>query len=248
LVSFFNITERIQAAEALERQRAELTRSNAELAQFAFVTSHDLQEPLRMITSYVQLLARRYKGQLDENADDFINFAVEGTTRMQRLINDLLEYSRVGTRGSVFTPTACENILKQVMANLQLLIQENNAVISHDPLPILNVDELQVGQLFQNLIANALKFHSAEPTRIHISAKPRPGEWVFSIQDNGIGIDPQYFDQIFVIFQRLHTSAEYSGTGIGLAICKKIVERHGGKIWVQSESLKGSTFYFTLPA
>jgi PAS domain S-box-containing protein len=271
-----DITERKRTEEELKQREEDLARSNKELEQFAYAASHDLQEPLRMVKSYVQLLARRYKGRLATEADEFIEFALDGATRMQRLINDLLTYSRVGTRGKEFEPTNCGRILEQVLNNLEVIIEENNAVVTFDPLPTLMADQVQLGQLFQNLIVNAIKFHGEEPPRIHISAKPiaefgiQNGElnselqmarlsspksqlselkegWVFSVSDNGIGIAPEHTDRIFIIFQRLHSREEYPGTGIGLAICKKIVERHGGRIWVESEPGKGATFYFTIP-
>ena len=230
-----------------ERTEAELARSNAELQQFAYVASHDLQEPLRMVASYLQLLERRYKNQLDNDADDFIAYAVDGAIRMQRLINDLLTYSRVSTHGKEFKPTDCEEILRQTLANLQVVITENDAKVTHDRLPVVMADDTQMGQLFQNLIANAIKFRKAETPHIHISAEKRNSEWIFSIRDNGIGIEPEYKDRIFVIFQRLHNAAKYPGTGIGLSVCKRIVERHGGSIWVESEPGKGSSFLFTIP-
>ncbi|MBK8379537.1 MAG: hypothetical protein IPL14_16905 [Nitrospira sp.] len=236
----------VEARQKLEESVSELGRSNADLQQFAYVASHDLQEPLRMVSSYTQLIARRYKGKLDADADEFIAFAVDGANRMQRLILDLLAYSRVNTAGRQFEPTAMETVLKAALNNLTDAVKESQAIITHDPLPAVMGDDKQLAQLFQNLLSNAVKFGGAQPPRIHISAKQTDGEWLFSVRDHGIGLDPQYADRIFVIFQRLHTRAEYPGTGIGLAICKKIVERHGGRIWVESELGKGATFYFTL--
>ena len=236
----------VEARQKLEESVAELGRSNADLQQFAYVASHDLQEPLRMVSSYTQLIARRYKGKLDADADEFIAFAVDGANRMQRLILDLLAYSRVNTAGRQFEPTAMETVLKAALNNLTNAVKESQAIITHDPLPAVMGDDKQLAQLFQNLLSNAVKFGGAQPPRIHISAKQADGEWLFSVRDHGIGLDPQYADRIFVIFQRLHTREEYPGTGIGLAICKKIVERHGGRIWVESELGKGATFYFTL--
>ena len=236
----------VEARQKLEESVSELGRSNADLQQFAYVASHDLQEPLRMVSSYTQLIARRYKGKLDADADEFIAFAVDGANRMQRLILDLLAYSRVNTAGRQFEPTAMETVLKAALNNLTNAVKESQAVITHDPLPAVMGDDKQLAQLFQNLLSNAVKFGGAQPPRIHISAKQTDGEWLFSVRDHGIGLDPQYADRIFVIFQRLHTREEYPGTGIGLAICKKIVERHGGRIWVESELGKGATFYFTM--
>ncbi|HRC43580.1 MAG TPA: ATP-binding protein [Nitrospira sp.] len=236
----------IKARQDLEQSVTELARSNADLQQFAYVASHDLQEPLRMVSSYTQLLARRYKGKLDADADEFIAFAVDGANRMQRLIQDLLAYSRVNTGGRQFEPTAMETVLKAALDNLTNAVKESHGIITHDPLPAVMGDDKQLAQLFQNLLSNAVKFGGAQPPRIHISAKQADGEWLFSVRDHGIGIDPQYGDRIFVIFQRLHTREQFPGTGIGLAICKKIVERHGGRIWVESELGKGATFYFTM--
>ncbi|MBX5490155.1 MAG: PAS domain S-box protein [Chloroflexi bacterium] len=236
-----------ETAAALAQQTAELTRSNAELQQFAYVASHDLQEPLRMVASYTQLLARRYRGKLDADAEEFIAFAVDGAQRMQRLINDLLAYSRVGTQGRPLEPVDCERVLERVLADLSAAIAERGALVTHDPLPVVRADPVQLGQVFQNLLSNAIKFHGAAPPRIHISATPEGDRWRLAVRDHGIGIPPEYAERIFVIFQRLHAQHEYPGTGIGLAICKKIVERHGGRIWVESAPGQGATFYFTLP-
>jgi PAS domain S-box-containing protein len=242
-----DITERKNVEEVLKLKLKELSRSNEELEQFAYVSSHDLQEPLWMITGYLQLLQRRYQGEFDDKADKYIHFAVDGAFRMQNLINDLLEFSRVTTTTREPEFTDCELILNQVLSNLELFIKENNAAVSREPLPVVMADSIQLVQVFQNLIINGIKFQSGDAPKIHISAEKKANEWVFSVQDNGIGIDPQYFKTIFEIFKRLHKREEYSGTGIGLSICKKIVERRGGRIWVKSELGKGSTFYFTLP-
>jgi signal transduction histidine kinase/DNA-binding LacI/PurR family transcriptional regulator len=254
-IVYATISEQIGAAlkgafllEELEQAVQELARSNRELELFAYVASHDLQEPLRMVRSYLQLLERRYKNQLDDDADEFIGFAVDGADRMQTLIMDLLAYSRVGTRGKPFEPTDLGDALDAALANLQVAIEETGASITQDQMPTLSVDAIQITQLFQNLISNAIKFRQQnEPPEIHIGAEHKDSNYVLSVQDNGIGIDPQHFDRIFMIFQRLHTRDEYEGTGIGLALCKRIVERHGGQIWVQSEPGEGSTFSFTLP-
>ncbi len=243
-----DITEKKQVEEALRNYATELERSNQELRQFAYVASHDLREPLRMVSSYVQLLERRYKGKLDADADDFISYAVDGVTRMQNLIDDLMVYSRVNTRGKEFAPTDCNAVLEHTLADLQLTIEDSAAVVTRDTLPTVMVDDSQLGQLFQNLISNAIKFRGETPPFIHISAVQQEREWLFSVSDNGIGIDPGDNDRIFVIFQRLHSREKYPGTGIGLAICKKIVERHGGRIWIESQPGDGSTFYFTIPA
>lgn len=240
---------RAEAARAkLAEQAEDLHRSNEELQQFAYVASHDLQEPLRMVASYVQLLARRYQGKLDQDADEFIGFAVEGARRMQTLINDLLSYSRVGTRGRALEPIEVDSILDAVLSDLRLAIADADATVTRDPLPSIVADPTQLHQLLQNLIGNALRFRRDEPPRIHVGARREDDVWVFSVCDNGIGIEPQYFDRIFVIFQRLHGRADYPGTGIGLAIAKKIVERHGGRIWVESKPGQGTTFFFTMPA
>jgi PAS domain S-box-containing protein len=247
LGNIIDITERKRSEEALKVRSEELARSNRDLEQFAYVASHDLQEPLRMVTSYVQLLARRYIGKLDSDADDFIRFAVDGAIRMWKLINDLLTYSRVGTRGKELEPTDCEMVLNQSLSNLKVAIEDNGAVVTHDPLPTVTGDNPELVELFQNLIGNAIKFRGDEPPRVHVSASRNGNEWTFSVRDNGIGIAPEYAERIFVIFQRLHSREEYPGTGIGLAISQKIVERHGGRIWMESEPEKGTTFYFTLP-
>jgi PAS domain S-box-containing protein len=245
--SCIDITERKQAEVETQRMMLDLKRSNQELEQFAYVASHDLQEPLRMVSSYVQLIARRYRGKLDQDADEFIDYAVDGVNRMKVLINDLLAFSRVGTRGKKLSPVALDAVVEIAISNLQLTIEEDNALVTHDPLPQVLADEGQMIQLFQNLIGNAIKFRSEEPPKVHIGVRREKDEWQFFVRDNGIGIEPQFAERIFVIFQRLHTREEYPGTGIGLSICRKIVERHGGRIWVESEPGHGTTFYFTLP-
>jgi PAS domain S-box-containing protein len=245
-----DITERKNAEKERETLIGELERSNQELQQFAYIASHDLQEPLRTISSFTQLLARRYKGQIDKDADEFIDFIVDGTNRMQAMIKDLLKYSRVQTRGEEFRPTDVQNALDQALFNLKVTIDENNAEITHDKLPTVIADEKQLIQLFQNLIGNAIKFKKPdEPPKIHILSRKdeENEEHIFGVSDNGIGMDQQYAGRIFELFQRLHTRDEYKGTGIGLAVAKKIVERHGGHIWVESEPGAGSTFYFTIP-
>ena len=241
-----DITERKQAQDALAAKVAELALSNKELEQFAYVASHDLQEPLRMITSYTSLLSKRYAGKLDQDADEFIGFAVDGAKRMQSLINDLLAYSRVGTKKKELAPTNCEAVLTAILKALDMAVQDAAATITHDKLPTVMADATQLGQLFQNLIGNALKYRNSKPPVIHIGCRRDGDHWLFSVQDNGIGIDSKFAEKIFIIFQRLHTREEYAGTGIGLAVCKKIVERHGGKIWVESELGHGSMFCFTL--
>ncbi len=243
-------TEQERAEEALSKYSLDLARSNAELERFAYVASHDLQEPLRMVSSYTQLLSRRYKGKLDANADEFIGYAVDGASRMQKLINDLLALSRVGTQARPSEPVETGAILRRVLSDMQGTIEAAGATVtSPDEMPTVLADGTQIGQLFQNLVGNALKFKAAEPTRVDISVERVDGDfWRFAFKDNGIGIEPQYFERIFVIFQRLHGKELYPGTGIGLAICKKIVERHGGKLWVESQPGQGATFLFTLPA
>ena len=259
-----DVTERKLAEEELKKHRDHLEelvnertmeldnaiiglkRSNQELEQFAYVASHDLQEPLRMVSSYTQLLERRYKDQLDQDARDFIFFAVDGANRMQHLINDLLDYSRVTTRGKPFAKLDLSTVLGHAIANLQKKIQETGAMIVNDDLPFVYGDEVQLVRVFQNLLDNAMKFRGTDPPRINVSAKTLDEKIQISITDNGIGIDKIYSDRVFTIFQRLHTKVEYPGTGIGLAICKRTIERHGGKIWFESEPGKGTTFYFTL--
>jgi PAS domain S-box-containing protein len=243
-----DITERRQAEEALMKTMTELKRSNEELGQFAYVASHDLQEPLRMVASYTQLLAQRYKGQLDSDADEFIGYAVDGCDRMQRLIQDLLSYSRAGTNIGALREISGEKALEESLSNLQVTIKESGAVVTHDSLPAIMTDDAQLVLLFQNLIGNAIKYHGTESPRVHVSATNNAGhEWIFSVRDNGLGIEPQYFKRIFILFQRLHGQKEFEGTGIGLAMCKKIVDRLGGRIWVESQPHLGSTFFFALP-
>ncbi len=286
------ITERKRAEDGLRQSREALVHSNKDLEQFAYVASHDLTEPLRMVASYVKLLEQRYKGKLDTDADEFIGQAVGGAKRIHLLINDLLAYSRVTTRAKPVVLTDSETVLNEVLGNLKGPIEESDAVVTHDPLPTVMADAVQLRQLFQNLIDNAIKFRGEQPPKIHISAQkngefqvssfdsqvakddgleisnlqseirnphfedgnpqsaiqnPQLSEWLFSVRDNAIGIDPQYNDRIFVIFQHLHTNGDFPGTGIGLAICKRIVERHGGRIWVESQPGKGATFHFTIP-
>jgi PAS domain S-box-containing protein len=238
---------RRMAEESLKKAVTDLERSNKELEQFAYVASHDLQEPLRMVASFTQLLEKRYKDKLDPDAGEYIKYAVEGANRMQQLINDLLTFSRLGTRGRPFESCDCQSVLGKVIANFRRVIDENQALITNDDLPVIMADETQMIQLFQNLIGNAIKFRRKDSPRVHISARKKADEWIFSVRDNGIGIDPQYKERIFIIFQRLHDKEKYTGTGIGLAICKRVVERHGGRIWMESELDKGSTFYFTIP-
>ena len=236
------------AYAALKDAEAALVRSNAELEQFAYVASHDLQEPLRVVGSYVQLLARRYSGQLDGRADRYITRSLAGVERMRALINDLLTYSRVGTRGLELTPLRTETMVAEVLEGLAVTIRETAAEITWDPLPVVQADSTQVGQLFQNLVSNSLKYRSEQVPRVHIGVERQGQWWRFAVQDNGIGIDPAYAERIFLVFQRLHTRDEYPGTGIGLALCQKIVERHGGQLTVESQVGQGATFFFTLPA
>jgi signal transduction histidine kinase len=238
--------ENARLVERLEAQAGELKRSNAELEKFAYVASHDLQEPLRTVASFVQLLSRRYHGRLGTDADEFIGYAVKGVRRMQALIQDLLAYSRVGRAADAFTAVDTEAALGEAVGNLATAIAECRASVTHDRLPTVVGDRAQLAQLFQNLVANAVKFHGEAPPRVHVSARRSGSVWRFSVEDNGIGIDPKYADRLFVLFQRLHPQEQYPGTGIGLAICKKIVERHGGRIWFEAAPGEGSTFHFTL--
>ena len=241
-----DITQRKHQETELAHKTRELAQSNAELQQFAYVASHDLQEPLRMVASYTRLLGKRYQGKLDQDADEFIGYAVDGATRMQRLIRDLLEYSRVGSENKSFERTDCEVVLRQVLDNLSASVRERRAEVTHDPLPTVHANPTHLTQVFQNLIGNALKFQGDAPAKIHVGAKTVPDGWEFSIRDNGVGIPADQLGRIFSIFQRLHGQSEYPGTGIGLAICKRIVEKYGGSIRVESELGKGSIFYFTL--
>jgi len=242
-----DITGQLQIEEALRAQTHTLEVRNEDLAQFAYAASHDLQEPLRMITVYLQLLSQRYSGQLDKEADEFIGYALDGATRMRQLITDLLAYAKIGRNNLFFTEVSLGKVLQQVLANLDLPIQENRVTITYDPLPTVIAEKTQMLQLFQNLLSNAIKFKSQHKPVIHISVHQDDTHWIIHVKDNGIGIDPKLSEKVFTIFQRLHTRQEYPGTGIGLAICKRIVQNHGGAIWLQSEPDAGSTFSFSLP-
>jgi PAS domain S-box-containing protein len=244
--TILDITELRRQEELLKRQAADLARSNAELEQFAYVASHDLQEPLRMVASFTQLLAKRYAGKLDAKADEYIKYTVDGAKRMQQLIADLLALSRVGTKGGEFRDVPLAEVMSDVLLNLGPAIQESGAVVVHDSLPTVLADRGQMTQLLQNLIGNAIKFRDAKLPRVHISAEETGDEWTISVSDNGIGIAPEHKERVFQIFQRLHTRDQYPGTGIGLAVCRKIVERHSGKIWLDSSPGAGTTFHFTL--
>jgi two-component system, LuxR family, sensor kinase FixL len=242
-----NISERKEAEAAIGRQAEELARSNVELERFAYVASHDLQEPMRTVQSFAQLLQRECGESLSGDAREYLGFIIGGVQRMQTLINDLLTYSRVSSQGAAFGPADCNEICARVLENLTAAIEANRADVTVEPLPVVIGDATQLGQVFQNLLVNAIKFHGRRAPRIRVSAIETSRDWVFSVEDNGIGIAPEYFERIFVIFQRLHTIEEYGGTGIGLAICKKIAERHGGRIWVESAVGEGSTFRFSIP-
>jgi chemotaxis family two-component system sensor kinase Cph1 len=231
----------------LKKLIAKLEISNIELEQFAYVSSHDLKEPLRMITTFLQLLQKKYENSLDEDAHDYINFAVDGAKRLHIMINDLLEYSRIGSQARELNYINSEEIIEQIILNLKSSIESNNAVLTHDPLPIIYANDQQMVQLFQNLIVNAIKYHGEENPKIHISSEKLDKEYVFAIRDNGIGIEEQHLERIFTIFQRLHNRNDYEGSGMGLSISQKIILEHGGKIWAESELGEGSTFYFTIP-
>ena len=242
-----DITEIKKTEDELKRLSEELARSNAELKDFAYIASHDLKKPLQSIESFAKLLARRYKGKLDAKADEFISYIFEGVQRLQMLIKDLLEYSQIETKAKNIKPTDCSFIVEEAMSNLKTAIDESDAVVTYNKLPTIMSDPQQMVSLFQNLIDNAIKFRSNNAPIVRISAERKGNEWLFSICDNGIGIDPKNFEKIFAMFQRLHGTTDYPGTGIGLSICKKIVERHGGRIWLESETAKGASFYFTIP-
>ncbi|HMK45833.1 MAG TPA: PAS domain S-box protein [Methanocella sp.] len=242
------INERKRIQQILEKEQLDLKRSNEELEQFAYIASHDLQEPLRMVNSYVKLIEKRYKGKLDSDADDYIQYAVDGTTRMQMMIADMLQYSLVGTKSQLFEQVDMERAFLKVQNSLSAAIEESNATVTHTPLPTVLGDSMQIMQVFHNLLSNAIKYRGEHAPVINVSAEKADDEWIFSVKDNGIGIDPQYFSKLFVIFHRLHNRTEYDGNGIGLAICKKIVERHGGRIWIESSPGAGSEFKFTIPS
>jgi light-regulated signal transduction histidine kinase (bacteriophytochrome) len=247
-VIFKDITARKQAEAARTRLLAKMQRSNEEFQQFAHIVSHDLNEPLRTITSFVQLLTRRLQGRLDAEAAEYLAFVEEGAQRLHHLLADLLAYTRAGGESQKVGAVDGDALFARVVADLHLAIAESGATITQDPLPTVWGDATRLGQVVQNLIGNALKFRDSSLPRIHVSAQRQGEEWVFSVRDNGIGLDPKQAERVFGVFQRLHTRQEYAGTGIGLAICKKIIERHGGRIWVESEVGKGATFFFTLPA
>ncbi len=242
-----DITERKKAEQLLIQQAAELSRSNAELQQFAYVAAHDLQEPLRIVTSYVDMLSQKMEGNLDPKSQKYMAYIVDAASRMQALIRDLLSFARVDKQARSLVPVDSNDIFQDAVSNLKQTIEEAGATITASALPRIRADRAQLAQVLQNLLANAVKFRGQEPPAVHVSASPDGNSWVFSVKDNGIGIDPKFADRIFIIFQRLHGMGEYPGTGIGLAICKKVIERHGGRIWFESEPGKGSTFFFTIP-
>jgi light-regulated signal transduction histidine kinase (bacteriophytochrome) len=245
-----DFAERERLVEALAGRAAELARSNRELEQFSYIASHDLQEPLRMVGSYTQLLEQRYGAQLDDDAREFLRYAQEGATRMRELIDALLAYSRIDTRGLAFTRVSMSQVLTMTLSNLRETIAQAKAEVTvTGPMPELEGDPIQLGQVLQNLIGNAIKFHGEKPPHIWVKSERKGGDWLFSVRDDGIGILPEYHERIFVIFQRLHSREEYAGTGIGLSVVKKVIERHGGKIWVESKGVpgEGTTFFFTLP-
>ena len=248
LSAITDISERKRSTEPLAARTEELQRSNADLERFAYVASHDLQEPLRMVSSYTELLAEHYKGKLDDKAEKYVHYAVDGAKRMQQLVKDLLAYSRVDSQAKTPTIVKSEIVVQDVLGRLKVAIEESHAEIAYDGLPAVRADAVQLAQVFQNLIGNALKFHGACAPQIRIGAERKSDKWTFRVADNGIGIDMQYADRVFQMFQRLHERGRYAGSGIGLAIAKKIVERHGGRIWFESEPQCGTTFYFTLPA
>jgi PAS domain S-box-containing protein len=254
VVNSRDITERQRAELAFQDSQKELQRRNAELQQFSYVVSHDLREPLRMVNSFLELLERHLEDSLDETGRQYLWFAVDGARRMEGMIRGLLDYARIETRGEAPVPTNAQKVLEGVLTDLQFEIQERDASVTYDPLPTVQADPLLLARLFQNLITNALKFqpdhdgNGAGTPRVHVGAERYQDKWTFSVRDNGIGIDPKFFDELFQVFRRLHAHAEYEGTGIGLAICKRIVEHHGGRIWVESAPGEGATFYFTLPA
>ena len=240
--------DRLRQAEQEREERArELARSNRDLEEFAAVASHDMQEPLRMITQFLHLLRNSYQGRLDQDADDYIQFAVDGADRMQALIRDLLAYARVGSGGKSFSSTDCEKVLNEALANVAVRIEETGALITREALPTVKADSHQLVQVFQNLIWNAIKFRGKNPPQIHIGCRQEANEWLFWVRDNGIGIAPEFAERVFQIFKRLHTREQYAGTGIGLAVCKRVIERHQGRIWVESQPGQGATFYFTIP-
>jgi PAS domain S-box-containing protein len=246
-LTFWDVTSQRQTEEERDRYAHELERSNQDLEQFAYSVSHDLQSPLRTVASYCQLLQKRYAGQFDPEADEFLTGAIEGARRMRRLLDDLLSYSRVATRAHQFLPADANTVLKEALFNLQVTIDENQAEVTHEELPSVVCDATQLMQLFQNLIGNAIRYRSEAPPRIQVRCDEQPDHWTFHVRDNGVGIEPRHQARIFQIFQRLYAEHEIPGSGIGLAICKRIVERHGGKIWVESQAGEGSTFSFTLP-